>query len=200
MGADLCLFCINTPKGKQPNYERARKFIDSFTVESLTEHPGLDELENISTEDTGVWTLIGDYHDGEGKISVKDVQGTARDWLKGIEGAFDSGRDCTVFETATETIWITGGMTWGDEPSPTSGLLDKLDALGVVAHLFYDAPSAEIATDNIVTHWQCFTEDCSEHRKTVDVPLTCWHGDFGNPICEECDADLTPATTVTVTP
>lgn len=196
MGADLCLFCINTPKGKKPNYKRARKFISSFTSKSLTEHPGLDELGNIGCDDFIIYKNADDY---EGVADAAGVKKAARAWLKEVEESFDCARDCTVFETATETIWITGGMTWGDDPRETSRVLSNLDALGVVAHLFYDAPSAETPTDHIVTHWTCDDEDCSEHGKVVDVPVSQWHGDFGSPICPECGEDLSQANTATVT-
>lgn len=131
MGADLILFSIVTPKDKKPNYEKARKFIDSLTSKSVNEQG--DALVTVDFDQR-----LDPPNDD--KLDVVAIQERARKLLREVEEAFDGGRDCTTVETTTETVWITGGMSAGDDPSRTFRILCDLDVLGVVEHLSYAKP------------------------------------------------------------
>lgn len=123
MGADLLVYHVPIRTGKKPNLKKAEARIDrlgktkpenwpeeyceSQSIEDLNEEGRMDQVSQLRTDLKLFYNTINP----KSKIGVRDLT-----WIK----------------VGPWTIWLTGGMSWGDAPTESWGMLERLDKCGVL--------------------------------------------------------------------
>lgn len=120
MGADF-MFSINEMKlTKEEAYAKARKYADNSleaTVTMLVEHCGCYEFDNM-------------YLEGY-DITSDQLYEFLTECIDTVYN-YQSLRDCSYFTIDyTRRFAITGGMSWGDEPSNSYKSFNVCEVLGL---------------------------------------------------------------------
>ena len=116
MGEDFVAQILSMKKGKNPKWEEAKKYIRD-NRKAITKK--WNENMNDDTEHDVVKRLIDDI-----------------DTLK--RGWDDGSRECITFEHKGDKILITGGLSWGDNPTETFGAISDLDESGILDLLGFE--------------------------------------------------------------
>jgi hypothetical protein len=116
MGADMLIAYAVDRHGR--TVEELEELISGLTV---------DDADRIFTdaEQAGYAELHDPVEDGEVLEYVQDRLRVA------VEGVRGPRRDITVLEFGGETIWLTGGLSWGDDPTEMFMPLIYLEASGI---------------------------------------------------------------------
>ena len=124
MGADLCLEYVTIKQSKKPNWAKGtaaikalekkyKKDPDAFEVDEYTFGPEMDGSEMIGL-------LKSDFADL--KQGVRTLQ----------------HRDLTRITVGPYFAYVTGGMSWGDEPTDLYGSINRLTAYGITKACGFD--------------------------------------------------------------
>lgn len=123
MGADLLIECF----WEEMNDKRLLVSKPDW----LKGHARIDVLcdEMVKKDDSGDLDYLGDYD---------EIRKALHDFLGRIENAYATNdRELTRLEFYPYRVWITGGMSWGDEPTTlfqpmqVMSQLDVLEACGL---------------------------------------------------------------------
>lgn len=126
MGADLILEWLQIDKGKQPDFEAGKKYVEELIKKPIAEWPG-DYLERHLGDD------LKNYDVAEEAAKLTKTLGD-------IEGAWKTGyRDTAIIEVCHKTLLITGGMSWGDSPTNTFDDIDRALTSGISKACGFDA-------------------------------------------------------------
>jgi len=126
MGADFVFSICEWPhdadgKGIEASAELVEKVKERFTVEF-----------NKRNHDLGDWGIYAESDDPEEMALI--LQG----FHEQIEGLFGGGwlRDVSNLRLHNRDYIITGGMSWGDEPTDSYHLIDILQSWSVTSEPF----------------------------------------------------------------
>lgn len=130
MGADLILNFVWAKKDSPPDWDGAKKYIESLTDEQLLNHPEYEYEVMVHEEEVG---------DGKALAHLKERLLNAHDIVK---AAWDGDCDRSTFllDIGIYKVLVTGGTSWGDSPSDMFdyiqdwGNIEGLDKFG-----FYNA-------------------------------------------------------------
>ena len=114
MGADLLLMCFSIPKDKK--LETAKKEL-------------IKAINNLSLEDRN--TILQYYDNVYGDIHEQNknlLDDAINEFKEIVKDTFErlNYRDVARIGHKNEWLYITGGMSWGDQPTETYGYFEKL--------------------------------------------------------------------------
>ena len=124
MGADLCLEYVTIKKSKKPNWAKGLAVIKTLEKNYKTD-PESFEFD----EDT-----FGPEIDGSEVIDL--LKSDFIEFKKGVKKL--QHRDITRITVGPYYAYITGGMTWGDEPTNLYGSIARLTAYGITKACGFD--------------------------------------------------------------
>lgn len=130
MGADLCLQIIAHRQSVTPDHNKACDDIDTF---------GLQEIQTLLNECEEAW---GWWEDIDVlSIQPEDIDRVKNDLKNLIEAIVVSLDDRDVCQVGMCGWWvyITGGMTWGDDPTDTFGTWNRIFNMGSTGERIYAA-------------------------------------------------------------
>lgn len=124
MGSDLCLEYVTIKKSKKPDWAKGQAFLkaiekkfkadpDNFKVDEDTFGPEADGQEVIDL-------LKSDFI--EFRNGIKKLQ----------------RRDLTCITVGPYYVYLTGGMTWGDDPTDLYSSFSRLTAYGITKACGFD--------------------------------------------------------------
>lgn len=127
MGADFCMALVDVLDGSTPALEALRELykarITRLSEKDLEEYVERTGMDALSPEELHVHLLD----------AASDV----------LDLAYDPVRDVALFSPPRSefmgkpsVVLVSGGMSWGDEPTQSYGVITKLDYTGVL-----DSPS-----------------------------------------------------------
>lgn len=117
MGADMIVSVLAVKRGTQPNFDGGRNFLRTIKIDD----PLLDELDNYGVLD------LDDFQDDKGGIDVEMLRKNLLDKIDELSEALD-GRGMTTISVRDLDLYITGGMSWGDD-TDEGNLISTLDAV-----------------------------------------------------------------------
>jgi len=116
MGANLILSHAWILKDRQPNLRRGVAHLEELAKKPLYEWP---------TAWPGL--MAADYEDRA--VAVKQLYDDYDAFVAGINS---HRRDVSWIDVGPYTIYLTGGMSWGDPPTDATEIFDRLTAAGVL--------------------------------------------------------------------
>jgi hypothetical protein len=126
MGADLILEWLQIDKDKQPDFQAGAKYLEELAKKPMAEWP----------EDYIARHLGSDLSEYKPEEEVDTLKAT----LKHVEGAWETGyRDTSVIEVCHKQLLITGGMSWGDDPTESFADIDRALTSGLSKACGFDA-------------------------------------------------------------
>ena len=117
MGADLCLEYVTIKQSKKPNWAKGLAKIKALEKKYKT-----NPEEFPVDEDT-----FGPEADGAEVIDI--LKSDFIEFKEGIKKL--QRRDLTRITVGPYYAYITGGMSWGDEPTNLYGAINRLCAYGI---------------------------------------------------------------------
>jgi hypothetical protein len=114
MGADLLITALVIDQGRTPDFAAAHASIDSVTSDRV-ELP--DEF----------WD-----HDPETDEGIDAIRDELRASLSDLEAALKQSRELTWLQTRGATVYLTGGLSFGDAPTELFETSSRLWAVPVV--------------------------------------------------------------------
>ena len=124
MGADLLVSYVSI-KGKPK--EDYRKIGIRNDIKERTQKM-LDELKKKRLIDSNEWIDLFDFISGEEVPEDKEVIEIAEDTIKEF-GTCGERRDITWLAFPERTIILSGGMSWGDNPTEGYNIVQKFSLL-----------------------------------------------------------------------
>ncbi len=145
MGADMIVSTLWLPDGVEPDWEAAEKAAAEFTCPAEGFPPD-SNLHGSLIEDV----LLGDFDHHEAKTDrarKEIVDGLIGGALKVVKaGVNGERRDLTWSQFAGWTVYITGGLSWGDTPTDCCEAITTLQETGILdAAGFYKKPQKVVA-------------------------------------------------------
>jgi len=126
MGADLILEWLQIDKGKTPDFEAGKKYVEELAKKPMAEWPK-DYIERHLGDDLGTY-------------DAKEEAERLSEALKHVEGAWRTGyRDTSIIEVCHKQLLITGGMSWGDDPTTSFNDIDRALCSGISKACGFDA-------------------------------------------------------------
>lgn len=120
MGADLIVNFVSIKRGKKINWKRGLKTISrlkNLWYKELKKNP-----EFVPDEDVF----------GEGKIDIeRAIEILKSDLIDLKAGVLQNRRDMTMISVGPYNIFISGGQTWGDDPTDLFSSLHRLYAFKI---------------------------------------------------------------------
>lgn len=117
MGEEFIAQILSMKKGKEPKWEEAKKYIRD-------NRKAITKKWNAEMEDETEYNMV--------KRLIDDIDTLKRGWDTG-------NRECIIFEHNGDKMLITGGLSWGDNPTETFGAISDLDRADILDILgFYD--------------------------------------------------------------
>jgi hypothetical protein len=114
VGADLLITALVIETGRTPDFETARAAIETVSS-SQVEIP--DEF----------WD-----HDPYTDAGLDAIRSQLRDSLSELEAALQQSRELASFGLRGATVYLTGGMSWGDSPTELFETFSRLWAVPAV--------------------------------------------------------------------
>lgn len=126
MGADLLIADIAIETDKQPDWKAGRRWIRETPAKEIrkaTRHAFYNSR-------------------GEEPETVAEIRTWLRDVVSEVQAAIENEyRDCTWITVPGWTIYLTGGMSWGDNPSESfQPFLDLREVIPLAAAIGFWAP------------------------------------------------------------
>lgn len=128
MGADMCLMVIAHPRGKKIDLAKGMRYIDHLTDSDVTnakDDPSFEFFDFQALNEPDALDLEG-YKDLLRTLATEVVESLNR-------------RDVTTLRIFGWELYVTGGMTWGDDPTETFNLWNQLWQLGLLGEGLYEA-------------------------------------------------------------
>lgn len=116
MGEDFIAQILSMEKGKDPKWEKAKNYI-RYNRKAIT------EKWNKYIGDETEYNIV--------KRLIDDIDALKRSWEHG-------NRECIIFNHKRDKMLITGGMSWGDNPTETFGVISDLDEAGILDVLEFE--------------------------------------------------------------
>lgn len=121
MSADLLLASLVIDKDKGPDFEAGRLAI-----------------ERLGTGDVEVPEEFYE-EDPDSAEGLAAIRGTLRQDLRQLEATLAWGREIGFIEVRGATVYLTGGMSNGDEPTEIFAVINRLSAVrGVLAAVGFE--------------------------------------------------------------
>lgn len=116
MGADMLIASLVIGEGQRPEFKAAHRAVDALTAAEVVEAEEFCDLPDLATSE-GLRTLREDLH-----LRLDE-----------LERALDS-REFTWTSVRGATVYVTGGLSWGESPTEAFDVVDRLRAVrGVLA-------------------------------------------------------------------
>jgi hypothetical protein len=135
MGADLLIACFSEPMDKnfKPDWDKARTWIEEQSKVWIKTDTLPNEID---------WM-------GEPEDAGKQLLG----YLQQVEEAYDAGRrDLCSLEFPPVRVHLTGGMSWGDDPSDIYQPINILNELGLLDMVgFNNIPNYKTMIEKILS-------------------------------------------------
>lgn len=128
MGADLLLTFAVIDEARSPVWSAAERRIAAVSEKELEAWLGeVGEGE------------YADEHEPD-RLAMDRVRRSLQEDLAAFrDGVEGNRRDMDWLAVRGARVWVTGGMSWGDEPSDLSAPLKRLHAAGVLAAAGFDS-------------------------------------------------------------
>lgn len=132
MGADLIISAVAMRRDREEDQEGARRWIDRQTYASLAARK--DSCYEVET-------LLEDAEEAANTEADRDeaVRAALRSLLDEWNAA-PSWRDVGQLTFGEWNILLTGGMSWGDDPTESFGTFERLIGTGLATVLGYGWP------------------------------------------------------------
>lgn len=116
MGADFLCFVIGMPIGQEPDWD-------------------IDDKQWKEAAETWI-----ERRGEKGETDVDDVVKHLKEQVEDVRFAWNGGyvRDAAVFERGHEKLLVTGGLSWGDDPTETFTAIQDLYDSGLIDVLGFD--------------------------------------------------------------
>jgi hypothetical protein len=111
MGADLLIAALVIDAGREPDFAAARAALDLLHQEQV-EIP-----DQFSDHDPGT------------EAGLEAISESLCDSLAELEEALQESRELASFELRGATVFLTGGMSWGDTPTELFDTFNRLWAV-----------------------------------------------------------------------
>lgn len=131
MGADFLSAMIAHRQGVTPDYEKAWAYIDSLQVDDLVRLNGdnveydFDELDWVEVKEmTCTYSTPALTQE-----NLDEVKRVLKEWIQIL--CCEDGSNC--WDMCGWTVYFTGGMSWGDDPSDAFTTFSRVDNWGTLA-------------------------------------------------------------------
>lgn len=145
MGADMLAYSMWIREDKKPDWAAAEA-----AIKALRWGEDGDDLPPHAEEGVVFTQLEGEHENGpEAEAALQKVVGDHLALIKeGIEnyGTRDGLRELAALNFGGWTVYVTGGLSWGDRPTELSETFDALEELEILdaAGFFGDSNAVEI--------------------------------------------------------
>lgn len=137
MGSELCMIRLSIKKGMRPHFSRAKDELSRLSALPISEWP--DAFLNAT----------GDCRMNHRRTGEDCQESCKGDWLELLEKDLEDFqqawrcefRDVEKFSICHKTVLQTGGMTWGDVPSESYGMIERLMSSGLTKAMGFDSTS-----------------------------------------------------------
>jgi hypothetical protein len=148
MGANLLLTCAVIDTDKPPDWEAAGLRINAMTAEQFQDNTLL-----LDQFDPDLVTYHADPgSDGEQgeRLNTEPLRDRLRADVREFREAIEGERtDIDYLLVRDAKVWVTGGMSWGDQPSELCSPVHRLHLAGVLAAAGFDGgPDGTAAAEN----------------------------------------------------
>ena len=164
MGACLMLTCAVIDDEKTPDWEAAELHIENMTVDEFDDSPVL--LDQFDPD------LVSYHEDAENddetseKLNVEPLRDRLRADVREFREALDGERtDIDYLLVRGAKVWVTGGVSWGDQPSELSSPMHRLHLAGVLAAAGFDGGQEGTAAGENAGCDRCGTNDRAEDSR-----------------------------------
>lgn len=129
MGADMLLYML---PAVEPTEERQQAIKDLLEVMDMTQQDGLSELYDSGTLDNVI--DCGDEDFDENGLLAEHCQDDLRQYILERMDEYwgwyeGTGRDTVHIDSDGRCYYLTGGISWGDLPTDSAGLIDFFNYL-----------------------------------------------------------------------
>ena len=152
MGADLIIAATTLRTGRKPDWDAAERFIATLT------------LDQIDDDFTGTYDDMED--DEEMRAFLRSALAAFKEIIEG-----DCPRDFTWIDGFGHTIYVSGGMSWGDSPGDTFDLICDLTGAGVLKAAGFDQPTPYADIESIARQvlGHCFPDRSFDELSPDDI-------------------------------
>jgi hypothetical protein len=158
MGAHLLLTCAVIDDDKTPDWEAARQCINDLTVDQFQDNTML-----LDQFDPDLLAYHEDAGSDEGsceKLNAEPLRDRLRADVREFREAIDGDRtDIDYLIVRDAKVWVTGGLSWGDQPSELCSPMHRLHLAGVLAAAGFDAGQEGTAAGENAGCDRCGTND-----------------------------------------
>lgn len=122
MGADMLIEAISLKKEQEPKWP-----------DSVTRKHAIDYIKNY-LERIVDFSNVEAEEELEIESEIKDVISQLTDDMEEVKRQLsgDYSREITSLSYPERDIWLTGGMSWGDEPTQLFDVFSRLWASGIL--------------------------------------------------------------------
>ena len=128
MGADLLLAYVAHRHGVQPSVQKAQEFIKKITADDIKTKMNGDFVEDFDAD----W-------ENPTERDVREIQQQLDGWIQEVVATLEDSRQVGMFQICGWDIYLTGGLSWGDDPTDVMGTWNKLWDWGDLALEVYKA-------------------------------------------------------------
>jgi hypothetical protein len=119
MGADLCLTYVTIRRDKKPNWDAGQAAINR--LDKKWKAAVKRDPDFVPDEDT--------FGGRDAEDIISDLKADLSDLKEGVKGL---RRDMTTIIVGIWDIYVTGGMSWGDDPTDLYAGLRRLYDAGII--------------------------------------------------------------------
>ena len=103
------------------------------------------DYSDPSSEEIKAFAESSECDEEEAKLLLEDAIAKVRRALE------ESSRESELRQIHGERYLVTGGMSWGEEPTELGGALSRLDEAGMLPRLGLEAPDEQAPTPNALS-------------------------------------------------
>lgn len=128
MGADLCMAYVFHRQGSEPSHEKAWAEIDRLTS---------SEVKRLSANIEADWMFDDVDFDRMNNEDVKVIKDTMKSWIQTLVESLDHPRQVSSIFICGWVMYMTGGMSWGDDPSDVFSIWTNVGNFGELGEKVY---------------------------------------------------------------
>lgn len=190
MGADMIVSTLWLPVGVEPDWEAAEKAAAEFTC-SAEGFPIDSDLHGSLIEQV----LLGDFEHHEAKTDKarkEIVDGLIGGALKVVKaGVNGKRRDLTWSQFAGWTVYITGGLSWGDSPTDCCEAITSLQDTGILEEAGFFRKPRKVVAVTIESEY-AHTISLVPDEATAEKEVASFCRDFWSKIVADNDPSIPP--------